>query len=982
MKLTIAVDDISIPLPPMVTPDVRQRILEQVIELAARAGVDDLEIVVATALHRRMTSAEIRRMVGERVYRSFWPKALYNLDAEDTANMTVVGQTDHGETVQIQKRAAESDLIVYININLVAMDGGHKSVAVGLAGYESLKHHHNVNTMLHSKSYMDPREGHSAINDSVNRMGRLLDDNGVKIFQIETTMNAETFPSQLGFLNKREWEWSAKDQGLMAGAKKANDLAPPRVRREFFRRIEAPYKVTGVNAGEVEAVHERTIENLHRQQLVEVQGQSDIAIFGIPYIGPYNVNSVLNPILVHCLGLGYLFNMYRNQPIVREGGVAILFHPVPWEFNTIHHPSYIDFFEEVLAETTDPKQIEATFEERYARDPWYIHLYRTSHAYHGVHPFYMWYWGAHGRDHCGDVIFVGGEPKSVARLGYRRADSLRDALEMAKDTVGSGAVDHVFPRAADHDRGRAVMSARDELREMAKGFRWGRRPLVPRSAEPYTEPHEDAGFPTDWARSKAGVAARRVILRGGMLPIVSTELSLRVYGSDHLEDVPGPVIFYSNHSSHLDATLDHVHPARALAEEDRGRRGARLLLRRVVAPGIHRARVRGVPDRSRARRHDGDRQGARARRRRLVDRRVPGGNALARRAHAAVPSRGVAAGARARRRACAGRDHRGVPGDAEGPVVAAKRPASGDAPLRGGAVPRGGRDAPAPVRSDAAGRDAAVRRGPDRLVPRDSRVPSAARRLRSRAPSARPGGARGRVRGRSRGADAPAPGSRTMPRTGGERRRTTLVEEAIRQFGTEGYTGASLDSIATAVGVRKQTLLYYFPNKDALLEACLAAAGKRVAEEISSALEASTDPEEGAEAVIHAVYELAAEWPEFPMFIREAGRLGPNAFDRFGSSLEPLRVRAVGFLRGGDGERADPETGPGPVAVHAVHGRDRFPHRSERAGLVRRTRRCADLAQAARSRGGRAGPRGLGACIGLRARDNRTRWETGFVASS
>ena len=122
-------------------------------------GVDDLEIVVATALHRRMTASEIRRMVGERVFRSFWPKALYNLDAEDSANMTVVGQTDHGETVQIQKRAADSDLIVYVNINLVAMDGGHKSVAVGLAGYESLKHHHNVNTMLHSQSYMDPHEG-------------------------------------------------------------------------------------------------------------------------------------------------------------------------------------------------------------------------------------------------------------------------------------------------------------------------------------------------------------------------------------------------------------------------------------------------------------------------------------------------------------------------------------------------------------------------------------------------------------------------------------------------------------------------------------------------------------------------------------------------------------------------------------------------------------------------------------------------------
>jgi hypothetical protein len=162
-----------------------------------------------------------------------------------------------------------------------------------------------------------------------------------------------------------------------------------------------------------------------------------VVVFGLPYVSPYNVNSIMNPILVHCLGLGYLFNMYRNMPLVKPGGVVIMYHPVPWEFHQIHHPSYIDFFEEVLAETTDPSTIESKYEERYATDPWYTHLYRTSHAYHGVHPFYMWYWGAHGRDHAGDVIFVGGEPKSVARLGYRAAGSFRDALEMAKDTVGS-----------------------------------------------------------------------------------------------------------------------------------------------------------------------------------------------------------------------------------------------------------------------------------------------------------------------------------------------------------------------------------------------------------------------------------------------------------------------------------------------------------------------------------------------------------------
>jgi TetR/AcrR family transcriptional regulator len=138
-----------------------------------------------------------------------------------------------------------------------------------------------------------------------------------------------------------------------------------------------------------------------------------------------------------------------------------------------------------------------------------------------------------------------------------------------------------------------------------------------------------------------------------------------------------------------------------------------------------------------------------------------------------------------------------------------------------------------------------------------------------------------------------------MPRTGGEGRRTTIVEEAIRQFGREGYKGASLDHIAHAVGVRKQTLLYYFATKDALLEACLSAAGERLATDISRALEGKDTYWDQAEAVLHAVFGLASDWPEFPMFVREAGRLGPDAFDRFAAILDPLRERAVGFLQAG-----------------------------------------------------------------------------------
>jgi hypothetical protein len=434
MRLTIAFDDLSLPLPPMRRPDIRQRVIEAVLSMAADAGVDDVELVAANALHRRMTAAEFRHIVGERVFRSFFAQGLlYNHDAEDHENLTHVGYTDKGEDVEINRRAAESDLLVYVNVNLVAMDGGHKSVPIGLASYRSLRHHHNAKTMVASHSFMDHERSH--LHHSAWRMGRMLSEH-LKIFQIETTLNNDVFPATYDFLTKREWEWSIKDQASMLAARRALAIAPSRVRHKMFHDLRAPYGLTGIHAGETEAVHDKTIAAVHRQQLVEVRGQSDVLVMGIPFLGPYNVNSTMNPILATCMGLGYFFNSYRGQPLVRRGGAVILYHPVKPDFNQLHHPSYVDFYDEVLAESTDPAVVEAKFEQQYATDPWYIHLYRTSHAYHGVHPFYMWYWAAHAMDHVDDVIWVGADRKAVQRLGFRAASTLTDALEMASGTVG------------------------------------------------------------------------------------------------------------------------------------------------------------------------------------------------------------------------------------------------------------------------------------------------------------------------------------------------------------------------------------------------------------------------------------------------------------------------------------------------------------------------------------------------------------------
>jgi hypothetical protein len=275
----------------------------------------------------------------------------------------------------------------------------------------------------------------SALHEACVRQGQLIED-AVRVFHIETSVNNHSFPTIANFMQKRETDWTPSDQATYLAVKQLTDLAPPDVKRAVFHSMRAPYGLTGVHAGQVDSVHEKTLANVRKQMTVEVEGQTDIVTMGLPYIGPYNVNAILNPVLVVCLGLGYLFNLYRGKPVVRQGGVVIMTHPCRYEFDSVQHPSYIDFYDEVLADTTDPFEIEQRYEERFAEDPWYRQLFRKSYAYHGVHPFYAWYWAAHALEHAGDVIVVGGDRETVHRLGFKCATTLGDALEMAEQTVG------------------------------------------------------------------------------------------------------------------------------------------------------------------------------------------------------------------------------------------------------------------------------------------------------------------------------------------------------------------------------------------------------------------------------------------------------------------------------------------------------------------------------------------------------------------
>ena len=87
----------------------------------------------------------------------------------------------------------------------------------------------------------------------------------------------------------------------------------------------------------------------------------------MPDISPYNVNSILNPLLVQVMALGYFFNFYRGKPLLKKGGVMILHHPCYDEFDHKHHPSYIEFFNRLLPETRDAMMLRAQVRARSSR---------------------------------------------------------------------------------------------------------------------------------------------------------------------------------------------------------------------------------------------------------------------------------------------------------------------------------------------------------------------------------------------------------------------------------------------------------------------------------------------------------------------------------------------------------------------------------------------------------------------------------------
>lgn len=411
MKLTLTFT--STRVRPTRNPDIRGRVLEQVLTLAAAAGVDDVALVAASGLGPRPTEDEFRALLGERIVRSFLGQGL--LTAHDA-----FGETSEVAGVAVNARVAESDLVVHVAVVDDPRHGAGAQLVTGLGSADVIGRARSL----------------EAVRDRGVVDGLVADlSSALPVFAVEVVLDQATYPSGLAWMGRREWEWTSADQLRFFGVRRLQSFAGRQVRRSL---VDQPpvRQVVGLTAGQLGRTSTQTERILARQQQVPIDTPFDVAVTGVPARTVENPDGALNPLIAAWSALVDTLGSHTGRPAVRDGGVAVVFAPLLPDFSARTHPSASDFYADVLSQTTDPDEIARDHEPRFAHDEWYENLYRRQHAFAGIHPVHLWYEIAEARSHLADVIVVGGDREVAERLGFRAASTLADALEIAAAAVG------------------------------------------------------------------------------------------------------------------------------------------------------------------------------------------------------------------------------------------------------------------------------------------------------------------------------------------------------------------------------------------------------------------------------------------------------------------------------------------------------------------------------------------------------------------